>query len=185
VGAQIVIALQVMISREIDVRKDTVITVGSFHSGSASNIIPERAELRTTIRTYGEDQRKLVKEKVERLITNLCAAAGARFDLDYYYGTPALYNNPELLKEILPSVASALRGKEFLAEEPPDMGGEDFSHFARLVPSVMLNLGVVPKDIDKTSVHSPTFIADEASIPLGVRVMCTVILDYLAKHGIK
>jgi amidohydrolase len=185
VGAQIVIALQVMISREIDVHKDTVITVGSFHSGSASNIIPERAELRATIRTYGEDQRKLVKEKVVRLITNLCEAAGARFDVEYYFGTPALYNNPELLKEILPSVASALGGKEFLVEEPPDMGGEDFSHFAQLVPSVMLNLGVVPKDIAKTSVHSPAFIADEASIPLGVRVMSTVILDYLAKHRTK
>jgi len=185
VSSQIVIALQVMVSREIDVHKDTVITVGSFHAGSASNIIPEEAKLRATIRSYGEDQRKLLKEKVERLITNICEAAGAQYELDYFFGTPSLYNSPELLKEILPVVEKVLGGKEFLTQEQPEMGGEDFSYFAKEIPSVMLILGVVPKDIPKTSVHSPTFIADEGSIPLGVKIMSTVIFDYLTRHKTK
>ena len=66
-----------MIARQLDVRNDTVITVGSFHSGSASNIIPREARLKATIRTYGEDHRARVKAKIERLIGNACAAAGA------------------------------------------------------------------------------------------------------------
>ena len=72
VGAQIVTALQVMVAREIDVNRNAVITVGSFHAGTAPNIIPDKAELKATVRNYGEDQRLLIKEKVERLVKNIC-----------------------------------------------------------------------------------------------------------------
>jgi len=185
VGAQIVVALQVLVSREIDVHHDTVITIGSFHAGTASNIIPEQAELKATIRTYGEDQRKLVKEKVERLMTNICEAAGARFELDYYFGTPALYQNPELMKEVIPVVERVLGGEKYVLQDVPGMGGEDFSYFAREIPSVMLGLGIIPKDVDKTSVHSPTFVADEESIPVGVKVMSSVIFNHLIRSRIK
>ncbi len=179
VGAQIVTALQVMVAREIDVHNDTVITVGSFHAGTASNIIPEKAELRATIRNYGEDQRQLIKKKVERLVENICQAAGAPYKLDYRIGVPALRNDPGLVQRILPTIERVLGGKQFVQLERPIMGGEDFSLFALEIPSVMLWLGVVPANVEKTSVHSPTFIADEKSIPIGVKVMSSVILDYL------
>lgn len=178
VGAQIVTALQVMVAREIDVHNDTVITVGSFHAGAAANVIPEKAELRATIRNYGEGQRQLIKNKVERLVENICQAAGAPYKLDYRIGTPALRNDPGLVQRILPTVERLLGGKQFVQLEQPIMGGEDFSYFAREIPSVMLWLGVIPEDVEKTSVHSPTFIADEKSIPIGIKAMSAVILDY-------
>ncbi|MDD8015914.1 MAG: M20 family metallopeptidase [Acidobacteriota bacterium] len=183
VGAQIVVALQVLVSRQIDVHNDTVITVGQFHGGAAANIIPREAELKATIRSYGEEQRQALKDKVTRLIAHICEAAGAEFELDYVFGTPALYNDPELLREVLPTMERVLGGKSFLLEGKPEMGGEDFSEFARLAPAVMLDLGVVPKDIARTSVHSPTFIMDEDSIPVGVGLMSAVIWDYLARHA--
>jgi amidohydrolase len=179
VGAQIVTALQVMVAREIDVNHNAVITVGTFHAGTAPNIIPERAELKATVRNYGEDQRKLIKEKVERLVKNIGEAAGAPYKLDYRIGTPSVYNDPRLLREILPTVERVLGGKEFVREVLPEMGGEDFSYFSRQVPSVMLWLGCVPSDVESTQVHSPTFIADENCIPIGVKVMSAVILGYL------
>jgi len=185
VGAQIVVALQVMISREIDVQKDTVITVGSFHAGSASNIIPREAVLQTTIRSYGEDQRTLLKRKVERLVSNLCEAAGAKFELDYYFGTPALYNDPALMAEILPTVEKALGGKPFLIQDPPEMGGEDFSFFAKEVPSVMLGLGSVPEGKQPISVHSPYFVADQKAIPIGMRIMSRILWEYGLRHRTK
>jgi amidohydrolase len=180
VGAQVVIALQVMIARQLDVRRDTVITVGSFHAGSASNIVPQRADLVATIRTYGEVQRKLVREKIERTIANVCAAAGARYTLDYNLGTPATYNNPDLMKEAV-AVAERLLGRENVVQDVPDMGGEDFAYFAREVPSAMLFLGVEPKG-SKATLHSPYFIADENAIPAGVRVMASILWDYLSRH---
>ncbi|MEN6310399.1 MAG: M20/M25/M40 family metallo-hydrolase, partial [Acidobacteriota bacterium] len=183
VGAQIVIALQVMVAREFDVNHNTVITVGSFHSGTAPNIIPRSAELLATVRNYGEDQRQILKQKITRLVTNICGAAGASFDLEYEYGTPSVYDDPALLKEILPTAERVLGGKAALVEQLPEMGGEDFSFFSKLAPSVMLELGVVPPGLEETSVHSPTFLADEAAIPIGVNLMADIILDYQAKHA--
>jgi amidohydrolase len=178
VGARIVTDLQVLIARQLDVHNDTVITVGAFHGGSASNIIPREARLKATVRTYGEDHRALVKAKIERLIRNTCAASGADYALDYRYGTPARYDDPALVGEILPTAERVLGSKDRLLQAAPEMGGEDFSYFARLMPAAMLSLGVVPKDAAGTSVHSPTFIADEDAIPLGVALMSTVIWDH-------
>jgi amidohydrolase len=185
VGSEIVLALQVMVSREISVHNNTVITVGSFHSGTAPNVIPQKAEMRAIVRSYGEEQRKILKEKVERVIKNICESAGADYELNYYFGTPSLYNNPDLLKSILPTVERVLGGKNFLIEGLPEMGGEDFSYFAREIPSVMLGLGVCPPDVKGNSVHSPTFLVDERSISIGVKVMANIILDYLRKGMVK
>ena len=65
------------------------------------------------------------------------------------------------------------------------MGGEDFAAFGRIAPAVMLNLGVVPPDVAATAVHSPTFVADEAAIPIGVGLMAQIILDHQAKAAAK
>ncbi|MGQ9618861.1 MAG: M20 metallopeptidase family protein [Candidatus Aminicenantia bacterium] len=181
VGSHIVIALQLMVSREISVHDNTVITVGSFHAGTAPNVIPQKAEMKAIVRSYGEEQRKVLKEKVERVIKNICESAGANYELNYYFGTPSLYNNPDLLKEILPTVEKILVKKEFLVEGRPEMGGEDFSYFAREIPSLMLGLGVCPQDVKSNSVHSPTFVVDERSIPLGVNLMTNIILNYSRK----
>ncbi|OGD21055.1 MAG: hypothetical protein A2W03_10265 [Candidatus Aminicenantes bacterium RBG_16_63_16] len=179
VGAQVVTALQVMIAREIDVNENTVITVGTFHAGTARNIIPQKAELGATIRTFGDKQRQLVREKIERLVKNTCEAAEATYKLDYEIGTSSVYNDPELLRKIMPSVERILGGKEFARQIPPDTGGEDFSEFASLTPSAILWLGVLPAGMAKTALHSPTFMADEQSIPVGVKLMSGLILDYL------
>jgi amidohydrolase len=185
VGAQIVVALQVMVAREIDVHNDTVVTVGTFHAGSASNIIPREAVLQATVRSYGEDQRQTLKRKIERLVSNICGAAGAKFALDYYFATPALYNDPALMAEILPTVEKALGGKQFLVQDPPEMGGEDFSYFAKEVPSVMLDLGVMPEGKEEISVHSPYFVADQKAIPIGMRIMSRILWEYGLRHRTK
>ncbi len=183
VGAQIVIGLQVMVSREISVHDHTVITVGYFHAGTAENIIPESAELRATVRTYGEDQRRLVKDKIGRLVTNICEAGGAGFDLDYAFGSPSVYNDPDLTDQALSTAERLLGGRSFLVEEKPEMGGEDFSFFSQIAPSVMLYLGVVPRDMKDNYVHTPAFVVDEAGIPIGIRVMSAIIFDYQARRS--
>jgi len=181
VGAQVVVALQVMISRQIDVHHDTVITVGSFHAGSASNIIPQRADLKATVRTYGDDQRRLVREKIERTIAGLCQAAGARYEFDYAYGLPATYNDPELTKRAA-AVAERVLGKANVVEGQPGMIAEDFSYYGREVPAALLRLGTQPKGSTAT-LHSPYFMVDEDAIPVGIRVMSAILLDALTRRG--
>jgi amidohydrolase len=170
-----------LLAREIDVNRNAVITVGSFHAGTAENVIPRTAELKATVRSYGEDQRRLLQEKITRCIAGVCAAAGAAYDLDYQIGIPARYNDPKLLARVLETASRVLGGPEALVEQLPEMGGEDFSYFSRIAPSVMLNLGVVPPDRRETAVHSPTFLADEAAIPIGVELMTRIVLDYLER----
>jgi len=177
VGSQIVVALQVMISRQLHVHDDTVITVGSFQAGSASNIIPRRADLQITVRTYGDDQRRLVREKIETTVAGICQAAGAKYELAYQFGTPATYNDPETTRRAA-AVAERVIGKNNVILDRPDMGGEDFSYFAREAPAAMLTLGVQPPGATAT-LHSPYFVADEGGIPSGVRVMAAVLLDRL------
>jgi amidohydrolase len=183
VGAQIVTALQVMVAREFSVHDNTVITVGSFHAGSAPNVIAGSARLEATVRNYGEKQRLILEDKITRLVTNICEAAGAAFDLDYRFGTPSVYNDPALTARGLAVAERVLGSKAALVEQKPEMGGEDFSHFGTIAPAVMYNLGVVPPDRDATAVHSPTFLADEAAIPIGVDLMANIILDRLARRA--
>jgi len=181
VGAQIVTALQVLVSREFSVHNNTVITVGSFHGGSAPNIIPRSARLEATVRNYGEDQRRVLRDKITRLVTNICEAAGAKFDLAYEFGTMSVYNDPALTGQALATAERVLGSKAALVEQKPEMGGEDFSYFGTIAPAVMFNLGVVPPELEATAVHSPTFLADEAAIPIGVNLMANIILDHQAR----
>jgi len=181
VGAEIVTALQVMVAREFSVHDNTVITVGSFHGGSAPNVIPPSARLEATVRNYGDGQRRVLKEKITRLVTNICEAAGAEFDLAYEFGTPSVYNDPALTARALATAERVLGSKSALVEQKPEMGGEDFSYFGKIAPAVMFNLGVVPPDREATAVHSPTFMADEAAIPIGVNLMANIILDHQAQ----
>jgi len=181
VGAQVVTALQVLVSREFNVHNNTVITVGSFHAGSAPNVIPRSAKLEATVRNYGEDQRRILQEKITRLVTNICEAAGAEFDLGYDFGTLSVYNDPGLVGRALAVAERVLGSKTALVEQKPEMGGEDFSYFGTIAPAVMFNLGVVPPELEATAVHSPTFVADEAAIPIGVNLMANIILDHQMK----
>jgi len=168
-----------MISRQIDVLHDTVITVGSFHAGLASNIVPQRADLKATVRTYSDDQRRLVREKVERTIAGVCQAAGARYSVDYTYGLPATYNDPELTKQAA-VVAARMVGRANVIQGEAGMIAEDFSYFGREAPAALLRLGTQPKGGTAT-LHSPYFMVDEDSIPVGIRVMSAILLDALAR----
>jgi amidohydrolase len=177
VASQVVVALQVLIARQIDVHDDTVITVGSFHAGTVSNIIPERADLKATVRTYGDEQRKIVREKIERTIAGICETAGAKYTFDYSFGTPATYNDPALTAEAA-AVAERILGKDKIVQDTPGMGGEDFAYFGREVPAVMLFVGAEPEG-STAKLHSPHFVANEDAIAVGVRVMSAVLLDKL------
>ena len=112
VGAQVVTALQTIVSRETNVWNNTVITVGSFHAGSAPNIVPRSARLEATVRNYGEDQRRILQEKVTRLVTGICQAAGAPFDLAYEFGTLSVYNDPALVRGALATAERVLGSKD-------------------------------------------------------------------------
>jgi len=135
IGAQIVNALQTLVSRELDPLSSGVVTVGAFQAGYKHNIIPDEAHLQLTVRSYEDDVRERLLAGIRRIAEAQARSAGlpedlmpeVRIESDY---TPSTYNDPEMTERVMAAIRESL-GAERVYERPPSMGGEDFSRFAR------------------------------------------------------
>ena len=143
IGARTVVALQTIVAREINPLDPAVITVGSFHGGTKSNIIPDDAKLQITVRAYKPEVRKHLLAAIERIAKAEAAAGGAlrEPEITITPGTNATYNNPELTTRVVNVLRGAL-GQANVVEIPAKMVSEDFSEFGLAgVPSVMFYVG--------------------------------------------
>ena len=180
IASQTVMALQTIVSREVDAARQAVITIGSIQGGNSSNVIPEFVDLRGTVRTLEPDLRDHVRDAIVRTIKGIAAAAGApEPEINYIYGTPAMYNDPALVEETLKTMRAVI-GDENVIRYEPAMGGEDFAYYQSQVPGFMFRLGVGRPD-RPMSLHNPSFDPDERAIPLGVRLMCEILWDRLER----
>jgi amidohydrolase len=182
-SAEIVGALQTVVSRQIDVtRNPAVITVGSIRGGIRHNIIPDTVEMLGTIRTFDPGQRTDVIERIQRVALNVAEANGASttFALgeDRY---PVTVNDAALTQRILPSLARAV-GAQHVIEVPRETGAEDFSYFAEKVPGFFFFVGATAREQDLATTpanHSPRFQVDEGALQVGLRAMLYATVDYL------
>lgn len=183
VSAQIITALQTVISRQVDITDNpAIVTVGAIKGGVRHNIIPDNVEMIGTIRTFTPEQRAAVLKGVEQLVINTAEAGGAT--ATFTLGgdpNPVLYNNPDLVARLLPTW-QRLVGKDHVTHMRLETGAEDFAYFAARVPGVFFNIGITSPDQDLRTTpanHSPHFSIDESGLPLGVRAMVQVAVDYL------
>lgn len=180
-ASEIVTALQTLVSRRLDLRREpAVVTVGQFEAGVRNNIIPDRARLVGTIRTFDEGMRTQVHGELTRLATNIAAAHGATAKVTIEPGYPVTVNDPALAARMRPTLERVAPGR--VGENLKIMAAEDFSFYAREVPGLFLDLGVTPPDrlAGAASNHSPRFFVDEAALPVGVRALAHLAIDYLA-----
>ena len=178
IACQMVLGFQTIISRETDPNDSAVISVGSIHAGSSSNVIPEFVDLRATVRTLTPGARTLVQEAIQRTAKGIAAAGGAQEpEITYILGTPAMYNDPKLVERTLPGLRRAA-GDENVIRYEPALGGEDFSEYQKVVPGFMFRVGVGRPDRSMSN-HSATFDPDERGLALGVRAMCEILWDAL------
>ena len=188
-AAQLVLALQTIVSREIDPLQSAVITVGSIHGGSKHNIISDSCHLQITVRSYSDHVRQQLLEGIERKANAVAAGAGAPKPLiSVSEGTPSLKNDEELAGRVLKVFRQVLGEEQVIATEPA-MVGEDFSRFGRAgVPIVMFRLGAVDaKRLERyrqlgqpPSLHSAQFYPDvEPTLVTGITAMSSVVLDLL------
>ena len=186
-SAEIVGALQTVVSRQIDVtRNPAVVTVGSIRGGIRHNIIPDTVEMLGTIRTFDPGQRTDVIERIQRVAQNIAEANGATatFALgeDRY---PVTVNDAGLTQRVLPSLARAV-GAQHVIEVPRETGAEDFSYFAEKVPGFFFFVGATPRERDLSTTpanHSPRFFVDEGALQVGLRAMLYATVDYLQGGG--
>ena len=182
VGAQIVTALQTIVSRRVDITSaPVVVTVGSFHSGVRNNIVPEEALLSGTIRTFDDDVREDVHRQVREIIEGVASSMGAEATVDINKGVPVTFNDPALTQAMLPTL-QRVYGADNVNDLLPVTGAEDFSYFSEVVPGFYFFVGGRPEDIAPEQAipnHSPLFDVDESLIVDGVRVMSQLAIDYL------
>lgn len=184
-AAQIVLGLQTVVSRQSDLTKaPAVVTVGQFTGGLRSNIIPDTVVMVGTIRTLDPEMRTDVHERVRRTAEHIAAAQGATVDIDINLGYPVTFNDPELTAWALPTLQRVTGGRAI--ERPAVLGAEDFSYYAQETPGLFVWLGITPEGQDPETApsnHSPLFFADEAALPIGVRALAHLAVDYMTSQG--
>jgi amidohydrolase len=182
VSAQIVLALQTIVSRQTDLTKEpAVISVGKIHAGVRENIIPESAELGGTMRTFDVEMQQSIKEKIVRTATNIAEASGAHAEVTFDEKTPVTYNDPALTEKLIVALNRAA-GESNVIRIPADTGGEDFAYFQQEVPGFYFFVGVCPPDVDPAkapSHHTPDFMMDEKGMLTGMKSMLGITLEYM------
>jgi amidohydrolase len=178
-ASQIVMGLQQVVSRQVDLTDSpAVVTIGQIEGGNRGNIIPDTVLMVGTIRSLNPDTRTDVHERVRRIAENIAEANGAEAEVTIDLGYAVTVNDPALTERMVPSLRR-VAGQD-LTVMPPTLGAEDFSYFAQEAPGLFLGLGVAPEDPALVHPnHSPYFYADERALPIGVRALATLAVDYL------
>lgn len=180
-ASAIVMGLQTAVSREVSPFDPVVVTVGSIHAGEADNVIPHRAELTGTVRTFGSREHELIPERIERIVRDIANAYRCKADLRYIRQTPVLINDDACVSYV-DSAVDALIGRDRRIEAPPTMAGEDFSLYLQKVPGCFFWLGSGPLVGAEHAygLHHPKFTLNEDCIPLGASVLAAVALQRLS-----
>lgn len=181
ISAQIVLALQAVITRMKDPLEPSVLTIGSIHGGTATNIIPDSVKLSGTLRTMNETWRKKALYLIEKTTTECARALGGDCRAEVSHGYPVLVNSePET--SLARETAAALFGKGSAVSVPPQMGAEDFSYFLQKVPGSFWWVGAANKKAGATaSIHSSRFRVDESAFVFGAAQLASVTLNYLSR----
>ncbi|MGB3490609.1 MAG: M20 aminoacylase family protein [Xanthobacteraceae bacterium] len=175
VGAQLVIALQSIVSRTVDPLDSAVISVCEFHAGNARNVIPQIAELKGTVRTLTPEVRDLVEKRVREVVAGVAQQTGARIDLVYERGYPVTVNHPEQT-DIATRIASDVAGAANVHAVPPMMGAEDFAYMLEARPGAFIFVG----NGDSAGLHHPAYNFNDEAIVYGTSYWVKLVEHTLA-----
>lgn len=182
VAAQIIDGLQNIVSRQMELTKaPVVITVGKIHGGVRQNIIPEDCQLDGTIRTLDSAMQKEVHQRIRWTAAKIAEASGATAEVSFSGKTLVTYNNPELVKKMIPSLESAA-GTGNVKERNWVTGAEDFSYYGTKAPAFFFYLGGMPKGKDPKTApphHTADFYVDESGMKTGIKAFCDLVFDYM------
>lgn len=197
VAAQVVMALQTIVSRENSPLEPAVVTVGSIHGGTRYNIIPDEVNLQLTVRTYKEDVRQKILGSIERIVKSAAMSAGIPDDrapiVKVSEGTTSTYNDPKLLDRLTPAFQRALGADNVLVKVPPMMASEDFGYLSldQKIPATIIWLGASEPEKVKQyretgaglpGLHSALFApVPESTLRTGVKATTAAVLELMKK----
>ena len=180
VAAQAVTALQQIVSRRLAPTDAAVITVGSFHAGAQANVVADRAEIEGILRTLGPDTRRRVKKLFTETVQGVCAAMGARAEIDIRESYPGVVNDDGMVDFARHTAEQMLGAGHVVTLDTPTMATEDFGCFTQEVPGAFYKIGVGNPDVGAVwPIHSPKFVADEAAMPDLIALHAGMALRFL------
>jgi amidohydrolase len=185
VASQIVLGLQTIPSRQLDItRTPSIITIGIIRGGIRNNIIPDEVMMEGTIRTFSPETQDEIHRRVRVTAESIAQSAGATATVEIARQYPVTFNNPELTERMLPTL-QRVAGSGNVAIAQQVTAAEDFSFFAQQAPGLFVFLGSNPKGVDSETApqnHSPFYNVDEGVLPLGVRTLASLALDFLSRN---
>ncbi len=186
-SAQIILALQTIVSRQLDPTiSPAVVSVSTIHGGVRNNILPDSVSMEGTVRAHDERVRAEIWKRIDKTASTIAEAAGAKAKVTVFEGVPVTYNDPALTDWGTASLKDGLDTQR-VSESRPAMGAEDFSYLAQVVPGMFFFLGITPPDEDPRQApanHSPLFHVHEPALKYGVRAMAYLAVDYL-RRGVR
>lgn len=177
-ASQAVMAIQTIRSRTLSPFTPSVVTVGIFRGGERVNIIPAEVRLEGTIRVFDQAVGDTIETRLREILDGVTRAGGGSFELEFNRAYPVTVNDVSLAERMRPTMERVV-GRENVLELELTTGAEDFAYFAREVPGFFFRLGTVKPGTVSGGAHTPTFMADDTAIPVGMRVMSSLVLDYL------
>lgn len=180
IGSSVILNLQSIISRELPPTQPAVITIGTFHGGTAQNIIPEEVEITGIIRTMTVEHRKYVIKRFKEIVEGMVKSLRGQCIIEVEESYPCLYNDEGMYDSFLNSASKVINRDDIIHLSNPSMGVESFAYFAMERPAVFYYLGV--RNEEKGIIHaahSNLFDIDEDSMVLGVALHCQAAQDFL------
>jgi len=182
-SAQIVMALQTVVSRQAEItRAPAIVTIGSIHGGNRGNIIPDEVVMSGTIRSLDPKMQDAMHAAIRRIVESTAAAAGATAEVEIKRYAPVTFNDPALTSRMEPTLRR-VSGDKVISDLEARTVAEDFSVFQQKVPGLYFYVGATPAGEDMAKAepnHSPRFFVDESALELGARALSALVVDYLA-----
>jgi len=182
-AAEVVNQIQTIVSRNINPTDSAVVTVGKISAGSAHNIIPEKAELIGTVRTFSAENANLIKERIENIVKGVTEAHGGGYNYDFDYGYPAVINTDWATDLVIDAANEVLGDGNVELLDDPIMAGEDFAFYQQHFPGVFFFLGSGSETCGSTySWHHPKYNIDEECFITGMSLMTSLVFKPIPEY---
>ncbi|QAY68320.1 amidohydrolase [Paenibacillus protaetiae] len=178
IGSALVQALQTIVSRSVNPLDSAVVTIGSFHAGTANNVIAEKCELKGTIRTFNEYERERIRKRIEQMVRHTCEMHGAKYQFDLRVGYPPVVNDEREAARFM-QVGEQLFGAEAVQVSDAIMVAEDFSYYLQRVPGCFMFVGAGNEEVGASYAHHhPMFNFDERAMKDAASLLIAMAENY-------
>lgn len=173
-GAQILLGLQSIVARRVDPLASAVVSICTFHAGSATNVIPETATMSGTIRNLDPALQIRLAAEIPELVRNLATAFGVVAAVEYERGYPPVVNDGAMARVVAAAAATVLDAANVHTDLPPTLGGEDFAYYAMQRPACFFRIGQADANAGATPLHHPRYDFNDAILPVGAALFAAI-----------